>query len=150
MRRPIPTAVRFLLAASGAFLLAPHLEGQEKARYQVIVHAASPASSLTRDQLSRFFLKKATAWEDGRTVTPADLFEASPVRVAFSMEVHRKSVAAVKAYWQQRIFSGSDVPPPEFAADSEVLTYVRARPGAIAYVSAGAELAGVKAVQVRE
>lgn len=150
MRRQIPTAVRFLLAASGAFLLAPHVEGQEKARYRVIVHAANPVSSLTRDQLSRYFLKKTTAWEDGRTVAPADLFEASPVRVAFSRDVHRKSVAAIKSYWQQRIFSGSDIPPPEFAADSEVVLYVRARPGAIGYVSAAAEVAGIKAVEVKE
>lgn len=148
MRRPIPTPVRLLLAASGALLLAPHVEGQERARYQAIVHAANPVSSLTRDQLSRFFLKKTTAWEDGRTVVPADLVEESPVRASFSMDVHRRSVAAIKSYWQQRIFSGSDVPPPEFATDSEVVAYVRARPGAIAYVSAGAELAGVKAVQV--
>lgn len=150
MRRPIQTAVRFLLAASGAFLLAPHLEAQEKARYQVIVHAANPVSSLTRDQLSRYFLKKTTAWEDGRTVAPADLFEASPVRVALSRDIHRKSVAAIKSYWQQRIFSGSELPPPEFETDSDVVAYVRAHPGAIAYVSAGAELGGVKAVQVRE
>ena len=37
-------------------------------------------------------------------------------------------------YWQQRIFSGRDVPPPEFELDREVVEYVLKHAGAIGYV----------------
>jgi hypothetical protein len=54
----------------------------------------------------------------------------------------------VKAYWQQRIFSGRDVPPPEFATDQEVVAYVLAHEGAVGYVSPGAELRGLQVVAI--
>ena len=47
-----------------------------------------------------------------------------------------RSVSAVRAYWQQQIFSGRNVPPVERPSDAEVLTFVKEHPNAIGYVSA--------------
>jgi hypothetical protein len=55
----------------------------------------------------------------------------------------------VRAYWQQRIFSGRDVPPPELDSDQQVVDYVMKYPGAIGYVSGAADLKGARAVQIR-
>ena len=80
---------------------------------------------------------------------PVDLSESAPAREAFSTAVHHKPVKAVRAYWQQQIFSGRDVPPPEKTSDEQVIAFVRATPGAIGYVSAAAPLTGgVRRVQV--
>lgn len=149
MRPPLPVVVCVLLAWSAAPTL-PAIQAQGNATYLVIVNAENPVSALTRAQLSRFFLKKTTVWASGRRVAPADRSEASAVREAFSRDVHRRSVAAIKAYWQQQIFSGRDVPGPEFATDAEIVGYVRANPGGIGYVRPDTALAGVKAIEVND
>jgi ABC-type phosphate transport system substrate-binding protein len=116
--------------------------------YKVVVNSANPTSSVSRDQLSSLFLKKAP-WPSGQPVQPVDLAEDSPVRRAFTSAVHGRPVTAVKAYWQQKVFSGRDVPPAEKASDAAVLAFVEANPGAIGYVSAATPIGrGVKEVTV--
>ena len=46
-------------------------------------------------------------------------------------------------------FSGRGVPPPQLDSDEAVLRYVRARRGAIGYVSQAAATSGVKVIGVR-
>ena len=79
--------------------------------FKVIVHESNPISSLTRADVSKLFLKKATQL-NGTTALPIDLVSSNPVRQSFSRYIHRRPVSAIKAYWQQQIFSGRGVPPP--------------------------------------
>jgi ABC-type phosphate transport system substrate-binding protein len=117
--------------------------------YVLIVNAANPVSSISRDELSRIFLKKTAAWKDGSRALPADLVASSRVRARFSQDVHGKETAAIKAYWQKMIFSGRGIPPAELASSAEVIAFVAANRGAIGYVDAGASLgANVKAIRV--
>jgi ABC-type phosphate transport system substrate-binding protein len=118
--------------------------------FTVVVNDANPISSLSEDEVSDLFLKKTSRWKDGSLVLPVDQGEDSHVRERFNHEVHRKSAAAVRAYWQQRIFSGRDVPPPEKRGDAEVIAFVRNNAAAIGYVSATAPVSGVKVVTVRQ
>jgi ABC-type phosphate transport system substrate-binding protein len=118
--------------------------------FMVVVNAANPTASLSADEVSKMFFKKTPRWKNGDKVLPVDLSDQSPVRDSFSEQVHNRPTAAVKAYWQKMIFSGRDVPPFEKASADEVLAYVRANPGAIAYVAAGTNLgSGVKVLAVR-
>jgi hypothetical protein len=55
----------------------------------------------------------------------------------------------VKSYWQQLIFSGRGVPPPELDTEEEVIRYVGRHPGALGYVSSYGEVGGVKVVIVK-
>ena len=82
-------------------------------------------------------------------IRPVDLEPDSPVRRRFTEEVLRRPLAAVRAYWQQRIFSGRDVPPPELDSDQQVIDYVMKYAGAIGYVSGAAALNGPKPVTIR-
>jgi ABC-type phosphate transport system substrate-binding protein len=117
--------------------------------YAVIVNAANPLSVLPAAEVSRMFLRKSVRWPDGLLVLPIDLREGSPVRASFSKEIHDRGVDAVKAYWQQVIFSGGGVPPPEEDSGAAVVEYVRSHPGAIAYVSVRTPLGeGVKVLKV--
>lgn len=118
--------------------------------YQIVVNAKNPVSTLRRAKVAAYFLKKSTRWDGGGAVQPIDQAEDSPVRAAFTQGVLGKSVTAVKSYWQQRIFSGRDLPPPEKASDDEVIAFVKSNERAIGYVSASAELAGVKAITISE
>jgi len=116
--------------------------------FKVIVNPDTDVSSLTKKQVSRLFLKKVKTWDNDVKVVPVDLPSMADVRGEFSKEIHGKSVSAVKAYWQQRVFSGRDVPPPEKESDASVVAFVRNNPGAIGYVSEDADVRGVKVVAV--
>jgi|SRR5579862_2291398 ABC-type phosphate transport system substrate-binding protein len=120
----------------------------ESTGYKIIVNPANPAGSLDRKFLEDAFLKKATTWSDGSVIRPVDLPASSPVRRRFSEDVLERSVDAVRGYWQQRIFAGRDLPPPELENDAEVIKYVLKYDGAVGYVSEGATSSPCKVVAV--
>jgi len=103
--------------------------------YVVVVNDQNAVVTAPRLLVSRFFLKKATRWDSGVIALPVDLPADSPVREAFSRHVHSRSVNSITAYWQQQIFSGREIPPPEKADEAEALEFVRAHAAAISYVS---------------
>jgi ABC-type phosphate transport system substrate-binding protein len=134
-----------------ALLLSLCLGARAEDGFKVIVHSDNPTVSLTRLQVSQLFLKQVTRWPNGGDyVRPIDLGSNSPVREAFTHVVLQDDVANVRAYWNKRIFAGRDVPPPEVSSDAAVVTFVRANPSAIGYVSAAARLDGVRELQVEE
>ena len=133
-------AVVLLAASAGA--------GPARPGYLVIVNPASPVMSLDRKFLAQVFLRRTTRWSDDTPIRPVDLEPDSPARSRFSQEVLSRSVAAVRSYWQQRIFSGEGLPPPELAGDDAVVAYVASHPGAIGYVASGTRLNGVRAVDL--
>jgi ABC-type phosphate transport system substrate-binding protein len=135
-----------LLGAPGQTVLAQARSGAQA--YVVIINPNNPASAVDRQFLEDALLKKATRWPNGEVIRPVDLAASSPVRHAITADVLRRSVEAVKGYWQQRIFSGRDVPPPELDTDDEVVEYVLKYDGAIGYVSNGANLGGARVVPV--
>jgi len=118
--------------------------------YVVIVNPNNPATDADRKFLEDAFLKKVTRWPNDEVIKPADLAPSSSVRKKFSEEVLHRSVDEVKRYWQQRIFSGRDVPPPEFETDDEAIKYVQKHDGGIGYVSGSANLNGAKVIAVKD
>jgi len=132
----------FLILAAG------NVWGQAKG-YKVIVNPSNPVSSISREEVSRIFLKKTTRFPDGRSASPVDLPANSPTRESFSKDVHGKSSSAVDAYWQQMIFSGRDIPPPQ-KNESGALDFVRSNENGIGYVSAGGDAGGVKVINVTD
>lgn len=128
---------------------APPLAQADEA-FKVVVHSSYPQSSIGRDELTRVFLKRVEHWVHGAKAAPIDLPVTAPAREGFSQAVHGRRASAIKSYWQQQIYSGRGVPPPEAASDEEVVAFVRANPGAVGYVSASARTDGVKVVEVRD
>jgi len=124
-------------------------EPAKSADFKVVVHPSVQVTTISTKELSKVFLKKEIKWESGAAILPVDLPADSPVREAFSKAIHDKKTSAVKAWWQQRIFSGQGSPPPEKANDAEVLAYVAANPGAIGYVGSSTATTGVKVVEVK-
>jgi len=141
---PTPrVARRGLLALVLAALGLDSAEARAEAEapsYVVIVHPNNPHATASREFLAAAFLKKSTRWQNGEPIRPVDLRADSWVRRKFSEAVLRRSVPAVRNYWQQRIFSGRDVPPPEFDSDEAILQYVATHVGAVGYVSTRAQL----------
>ena len=118
-------------------------------QYRVIVNAANPTSTLSKDDLARVYLKKMSTWKNGTAVTVVDQAPKSPVRAQFSMTVLGRDVPTMKNYWQQSLFSGRGVPPVEQPTEAQVVAFVAANPGAIGYVSTETQLPeSVKTVAV--
>lgn len=124
-------------------------EAHARSTFKLIVHPDNTAGSASRGFLSDAFLRNISKWGDGRRILPVDLRADSKVREHFSDRVHGRSVLAIKRYWQQRIFSGSGVPPPELDSDEAVLNYVLQHPGALGYVSADAAIGKARTLAVR-
>jgi hypothetical protein len=116
--------------------------------YQVIVHPDSDVTGASRDFLRRVWLKKATTWPGGATVRPIDLPRDAPARGRFTREVIKKSPSQLRSYWNQQIFSGKGVPPPEADSLAAAISYVLDHPGAVAYVPADTDLRGAKVLDI--
>src|SRR5688500_9394835 len=140
--------MRTLIAAMVVLLVSVSALAQTPA-YRVIVHPSNAATSLTRDQITDAFLKKVTRWPSGENIQPVDLRSSAPARKRFAEHVLRRSIAAVRSYWQQLIFSGRNIPPAELESDAAVVAYVLKYPGAIGYVSGEANVDGVKVITVK-
>lgn len=138
-----------LVALAGVALAGGDVPAQQVPGFRVVVHPDSPVEALSADELSRMFLKRSTRWNDDTPVRAVDQLGDAPVREAFSQAVHGRSARAIVAHWQQQIFSGRAVPPPELASDDEVTSYVSTHPGAIGYVSSGGDVQEVKVVEIR-
>jgi len=156
MRQALPAACLILprrrslallalsLAAGIGWLAEQDALADESPDFRMIVHPNNPLHFADKGLLADAFLKKVTRWAGGEVMRPVDLHADNSVRRRFSETVLKRSVGAVRSYWQQRIFSGRDVPPPELESDDSVVAYVARYEGAIGYVSRGAKLVGVR------
>lgn len=137
----------FVAIVATAAIAAPaaHAQGDVK----VIVNSANPLSELQASEVANLFLKRALKFPGGGPAVPVDQAKNSAIRASFARTVLGRPVSAVDAYWQQQIFAGGELPPATKAADDDVVAFVKATPGAIGYVSAGASVAGVKVVSVK-
>src|SRR4051812_48503398 len=126
MRAPVAILVLFALAPASS---------ADDASFVVIVNNANDSTRLDRKMVADIFLKKQTHWKNDQAIQPVDQNKTSSVRQRFSEDALGRSVAAVRTYWNQLVFSGRGVPPPELASDRDVVRYVAGHEGAIGYVS---------------
>jgi ABC-type phosphate transport system substrate-binding protein len=139
-----------VLSGLVGLILVPLLGAETPTDYKVVVNSANTVTTLSRDSVSRIFLKKTTTWPNGQTAAPVDQATNTPSRRAFSRAILGRATDEVAAYWNQMIFSGRGLPPPTKASDSEVLAFVHDNPNAIGYVAGDAKLReGVKVVTVQ-
>jgi hypothetical protein len=117
--------------------------------YKIIVHPENRAPAIDRAFLREVYLRKATDWPGRGPIRPLDLAKRFAVRERFSHEVLKKTAAQLKVYWNQQIFSGKGVPPPEADSSAAAVAYVLATPGAIAYLPADADPGTARVIRVQ-
>ena len=142
----------FIIVFSLVINIGQDLWAAGNSSYHVIVYTQNPLDTLDRKFLADVFFKKITHWPEDGVIQPIDLKPDAPARSKFSEDVLNRSVMGVKNYWQQLIFSGTNVPPPELKSDDEVIQYVLKNPSSIGYVSSGSTdtgLSGVKMVNIK-
>ncbi len=117
---------------------------------QIVVHPSNELTSISREELSKIFLKRLGTWADGEIARPVDQPPDAAARARFSRLVHGRSVVTIEVYWRRMIFSGRDVPLIELQDDDRVLEYVRTHPGAVGYVSASAQTEGLRVLALAD
>lgn len=147
--RIVVLLVGTFVAIGAALVAAAAAAPQTRAGYVLIRHPGNPVEAVDRQFIEDAFLKRKTTWPTGVAIRPVDLAPSSPLRRQFSDEVLRRPVDAVRSYWQQRLFAGRDLPPPEVAGDDEVVRFVLREKGAIGYVSGSAALQGTRPLNVK-
>jgi ABC-type phosphate transport system substrate-binding protein len=106
----------------------------------VVVNAKAAESSMTKDQVSQFFLGKSSAF------TPVDQPDSAPIRAEFYKKVTDKEASQVKALWSKLVFTGKATMPKEAGDSAAVKKAVAADPKAIGYIEKSAVDASVKVV----
>ena len=138
------------LLTTAVLMAADEAAPAPQAGFRVIVHPKNPIKDSARQFIADAFLKKVTLWPDDSAIRPVDLRPNSTTRIDFTRDVLRRSIQAVRAYWQQRIFSGRGCPPVELESEEAVVTYVLSHPGAIGYISETVDPRGAKALPLSD
>jgi ABC-type phosphate transport system substrate-binding protein len=113
----------------------------------VVAHPGVAVSEVSAADLKEIFLGTKTA-VGGSDVQPV-LAESGAAHEAFLKSYVGKSEQALKVHFKSLVFTGKGSMPKSFASDAEIVKFVAATKGAIGYVSAGAEGAGVKTLAVK-
>jgi ABC-type phosphate transport system substrate-binding protein len=126
-----------------------HAAATASEQFKIVVHPDNPVTALDSQFVRDAYLRKATAWDGGAAIRPVDLATTFPVRQRFVHDVLRKSPSQLKNYWNQQIFSGKGVPPPEVDSTANMVAYVLANRGAIGYLPLDADPGRAKVIKVQ-
>ena len=120
----------------------------QAADFKVITSDAVTVSEISASEIKEIFLETKTSLAGAGRVEPV-LAKGGPAHEAFLKQLVGKTDAALVAYYRGLIFTGKGSMPKVFASDAEVAAYIAKSKGAIGYVSADAELPGVKTLEVK-
>lgn len=136
-----------VLAMAGLLLvLGPVRSGLAQEPIAVVVQPGNPLTTISLDELRRFYLGTSTAMPNKE---PVVLVESAEARARFYATVLRMNPDRVKRHWIGAVFSGeSGTPPREVSPPADLLQFVAGHPGAIAFVRAAAVDRSVKILTV--
>ena len=115
---------------------------------EIIANPSVAISSISPSELKSVFLGTKTTLSDGSRVEPV-LGQGGAAHEMFLKEYLGKTSATLQTYYRSLVFTGKGSMPKTLATDAEVVAYVARTKGAIAYVSGGASVTGVKTLAVK-
>jgi hypothetical protein len=120
----------------------------ERYDIKIVANSGVRVSEISRDELNRIFLMTKTSLQGADHVEPV-LETAGPAHQIFLREYIGRTDAALMTYYRSLVFTGKASIPKTFSTDAELIEYVAKTKGAIGYVSASANTAGVKTLKVK-
>jgi hypothetical protein len=115
---------------------------------QIVANASVGATEVSVDELKGVFTGAKTKLADGSSVEPV-LSQFGAAHVEFLKSYVGKTDQALRDHFKSLVFTGKASMPKSFMSDAEILKYVAATKGAIAYVSASADASSVKKLKVK-
>lgn len=137
---------KFLLILATIYMSAAASIGIDEIK--IIANPGISISEISHDDLNRIFLMTKTSLPGASHVEPV-LENTEPARKAFLKEYIGRTDAALMTYYRSLVFTGKASIPKTFSSDAELIAYVAKTKGAIGYVSANANTAGVKTIRVK-
>jgi ABC-type phosphate transport system substrate-binding protein len=98
------------------------------AQADVVVIGNLAAPTMSKDEVSQFFLGKSQAMK------PVDRSSADPIKAQFYQKLSGQDLSQVKATWSRLVFTGKASAPKELADAAAVKKAVAADPKAIGYI----------------
>ncbi len=114
----------------------------------VIANEDVAVSGLDRETLQAIFLGKKSQWEDGHRIAPVNL-QRGPTHLRFLQVIVRRTPAQYRSFWKRVIFTGTGMPPKCFAAEKEIVEFVRSSRGAVGYIDASTPHEDVKVLSIQ-
>jgi ABC-type phosphate transport system substrate-binding protein len=119
-----------------------------RAEVVVVTGAQRPSVVLSQNQVSDLFLGKVASFPDGKSASPIDQLESSPLRDEFYGRVTNKTSAQAKSNRAKLYFTGRGAPPREGAGNEEVKKLLNLTPGGIGYIERSSLDSSVKVIQI--
>ena len=114
---------------------------------KVIANSSVTADFISAGELKRIYLLQTRKLKDGSVVEPV-LQKRGAVHDAFARQFLDRDGEEIRTYYHGVVFTGKGSMPREVNSDAEMVSYVARSPGAIGYVSGGANIDGVKLLAV--
>jgi ABC-type phosphate transport system substrate-binding protein len=114
----------------------------------IVANKDVPASSLAADNVKEIFLGKKTTWDNGDKIVFV-VQDRTDACDAFLKAYVKKSASQYDNYWKKQVFTGKGKAPQSFSSDKELVDYVSNTPGAVGYVSSGADTGNTKTISVQ-
>lgn len=133
----------------GAVLLADVLSASALDGVLLIANQGVPMDSTSAAELKDIYTGKTTYWTDGQSVKLAVLDDQIDGKTdAAVAEVSGMDTSQFKTFWQRMLFSGRGRQPQKLGDTASLVAYVTSTKGAVAIVPEGADLKGVKIIEV--
>lgn len=117
------------------------------ADYVVVANKETPVTVVSQKDLKNMYLGKKTTWSDGSRVTVFTRLD-SDINKPFLKQVVNKTPQQYSTYWKKSLFTGTGLPPKDFASDAELKAAIAATPGAVGYIPASALDDSVKKLEI--
>src|SRR5262245_55656458 len=102
-------SLRALLGLTISAMLGVTRPAHAARRLAVVVHRASPLSSLSAEAVKAYFLKQHKEWASGEKVRPVQ--QEGSAHPVFLSRVLKMSSADYERYWLERKYSAAEAPP---------------------------------------
>jgi hypothetical protein len=116
--------------------------------FVVIANPSVGLSSISADDLKGVYLTTKTSLPDGSHIEPV-LVDGGEAHEAFLKTCIGRSNSALRSYYRSLAFTGKAFIPRTFDNEAQAVAYVARHKGTLAYVSAGADITGVKTLAVK-
>ena len=114
----------------------------------IITNENVAVSTLDPKEVKQIFMGSKTTWDNGDKIIFV-IQDKESISDPFLKTYTKKSVSQYKNYWKQQVFTGKGKAPQSFASEEEIVKFVSQTPGAIGYVSSGADKGNTKSITVQ-
>ncbi len=129
----------FLLVTLGA---AP----ADEPRIRFVAHPGLGVTQVDAQLVRRAYLGQPV--RVGDTALVPVLLREDGLQEAFTRRYLQRTASQFMTYWRQQVFAGKGLPPRSFDTEAKLLEYVRATPGAIAFLRGTGAREGVLVLEV--